>query len=147
MPMPMSKPPIIENRLSCSPSDNQSVFVNVGLRQIVLKNSKLFWMGNLSSMSRVSKFCIRVETRTWRSLLKFQLVSLHSKCREKFRTLYLFCKKAGFHFFNSIGTYLPLKIQFQTSAFYKGGTEISSVAGRERYRTAHNRRTAFWGEQ
>jgi hypothetical protein len=29
MPMPMSKPPIIENRLSCSPSDSQSLFVGV----------------------------------------------------------------------------------------------------------------------
>ena len=29
MPMPTNKPPIIENRLSCSPSDSQALVVNV----------------------------------------------------------------------------------------------------------------------
>ena len=31
MPMPMSKPPNIENRLYCSPSYSQSFIVSVGL--------------------------------------------------------------------------------------------------------------------
>jgi hypothetical protein len=34
MPMPMSKPPNIENRLYCSPSYSQSFIVSVGLGHI-----------------------------------------------------------------------------------------------------------------
>jgi hypothetical protein len=31
----MSKPPIIEKRLSCSPSDSQSFFVGVGFGSVI----------------------------------------------------------------------------------------------------------------
>jgi hypothetical protein len=69
-------------------------------------------------------------------------VSLHSQYYEKFRMLWFSAEKQPsifIKFFNSIGTFPPLKNQFLGSVFSKGDTEHRIVWGRVRHTTDANK--------